>query len=98
MRTSSVRFAKHVHKVLISFPKRGGVHGEHTPQPHPSAPKEIKDSFQSFLEKMNQSRSISTSAPAAPGVLDFFQAPARLTQPIPLEALEIDLIESGGAQ
>lgn len=74
------------------------IPGKHTPQPHPSAPQDVKASFQSFLEKIDQSRhakgtETTASQTSAPGLVDFWDAPAYLTHTRPLEEAEIEAIQ-----
>lgn len=72
--------------------------GAHVPMPHPSAPQEVKASFQSFLAKIEKSaHSNRTSIPATASphssYTAYWDAPPRLTRTIPLEDLEMEVIQ-----
>jgi len=104
MRPSVPAFAGHVHRVLINFPKRSAPGGAHTPHPHPSAPDNIRASFQEFLSKIENSKSSNSPATLAkssklsdPSVVDFWNAPSRFTRTLAFEEAEIDAVQSGGA-
>jgi len=107
MRASPFQLAEHIHKVLINFPKRTPPTGAHTPHAHPSAPPEIKSSFQDFLKKIETSselqtnpRSSSTEQTASLAhaqYTEFWDAPPRFWHSVPIEEAEIDAVQSGGA-
>ncbi|WVF72497.1 hypothetical protein IAT40_007313 [Kwoniella sp. CBS 6097] len=63
MRATLLRQATH-YKPMIHFlgPRKNIEHAPHAPAPHPCAPGEIVDSFQSFLAKLQSSSSSKSSS------------------------------------
>ncbi|KAJ9111117.1 hypothetical protein QFC19_001316 [Naganishia cerealis] len=66
MRPATLLRAAHARQPMIHFlGKRSHETGPHTPKPHPQAPKEIAESFQSFLAKLQSSSGGTAAAPSS---------------------------------
>ncbi|WVQ77936.1 hypothetical protein IAT38_000016 [Cryptococcus sp. DSM 104549] len=115
MRPTQLLRASH-YKPMIKFlgnSRKTASHPPHKAAPHPCAPPEIRESFSSFLSKLESSSSSSSSSSAGAPSLpkdtgfkpsgkpndyeNFWEAPTYLWTPKEFTEREIEAIMSGGA-